>query len=198
MIWLIVLAVLTAIAWLPLGVTASYHDGGAKAELIVGPVRIPLYPAQKKKPKEKEKQEKPAVQQTKPVSTPKGGSLADFVPLAKTALTLLGDLRKKLRVDLLVLKLTLAGGDPSDLGTNYGKACAAMGNLWPILEKLFVIKKRDVGIQCDFEAEETVIAARIDLTITIGRLLHLVVRYGVRALREYLTLLNKRKGGATL
>jgi len=195
---LIVLAVLTAIAWLPLGVTASYHDSGANADLIVGPVRIPLYPAQKKKQKEKEKQEKSVPQQAKAASPQKGGSIADFVPLVKTALALLGDLRRKLRVDLLVLKLTLAGGDPSDLGQNYGKACAAMGNLWPILENLFVIKKRDVNIQCDFEAEETVIAARIDITITLGRLLYLAVRYGVRALREYLTLLKKRKGGATL
>lgn len=198
MILMIVLAVLTAIAWLPLGVTASYHDNGAKAELIVGPVRIPVYPTKKKKQEEKKQEEKPAAQQPKAAPGKQGGSVADFVPLVKTALALLGDLRRKLRVNLLVLKLTLAGGDPSDLGENYGKACAAMGNLWPLLESVFVIKKRDVGIQCDFEAEQTVVSARIDLTITLGRLLYLAVRYGVRALREYLTLMKKRKGGATL
>ena len=48
----------------------------------------------------------------------------------------------------------LGGGDPCDLAINYGKAWAALGNLWSRLEQFFVIKKRDVEIQCDFEASQ--------------------------------------------
>ena len=44
---------------------------------------------------------------------------------------------------------------------------------------------------------ETLVIARLDLTITLGRLLGLAIVYGIRALREFLKLQKKRKGGAT-
>ena len=66
----------------------------------------------------------------------------------------------------------------------------------PQLERFFVISKRDVEVECDFTAGQTLIIARLDLTITIGRLLSMAVRYGIRAVREYLKIINKRKGGA--
>jgi hypothetical protein len=65
----------------------------------------------------------------------------------------------------------------------------------PQLERFFVIKKRDVEVECDFTAAQTLIIARLQITITIGRILSMVVRYAIRALREYLKIENKRKGG---
>jgi len=73
-----------------------------------------------------------------------------------------------------------------------------MGNLWPRLEEFLVIKKRDVKIQCDFTASETLVTARLDLTLTLGRLLVMGGGYGFRLLREFLNFKNKRKGGASL
>ena len=90
----------------------------------------------------------------------------------------------------------MAGGDPADLAVNYGKTWAAVGGLMPQLERIFVIKKRNIAVQCDFTAEKTLIYARLDVTITLGRLLALVVRYGIRALRQFIDIKNKRKGGA--
>ena len=80
---------------------------------------------------------------------------------------------------------------------NYGRAWAAVGNLMPRLERLFVIKKRNIEVQCDFETTQTLAVARLDLTITLGRLLATVVVYGVKALVEFLKIKNKRKGGAS-
>ena len=71
-----------------------------------------------------------------------------------------------------------------------------MGNLDPQLERLFVIKKKKLEIECDFTADQTLIFARLDLTITLGRLLKLAFRYGVKALREYLKIYKTIKGGA--
>ena len=79
---------------------------------------------------------------------------------------------------------------------NYGRAWAAVGNLLPQLEKWFVIKKRDIEVECDFETSQTLVIAHLDLTITLGRLLAAVVRFAVRALIEYLKFRKKRKGGA--
>ena len=71
-----------------------------------------------------------------------------------------------------------------------------VGDLFPLLERCFVIKKRDIQIQCDFTASETLVTARLDITITLGRIIALAVRYGVRALVEFLKISKSRKGGA--
>ena len=147
-------------------------------------------PKKEKVPKQKKKPDKPADNQEK------GGSVTDFLPLLQLVFDFLGEFRRKLRVNRLELKLVLAGGDPCNLAVNYGKAWAAVGNLMPQLERFFVISKRDVEVECDFTAGQTLIIARLDLTITIGRLLRMAVRYGIRAVREYMKIINKRKGGA--
>ena len=117
--------------------------------------------------------------------------------MVRVALGLLDGLRRKLRIDRLELKVILAGDDPCDLATNYGRAWQALGNLMPQLERCFVIKKRDLEVECDFEASQTLIIADVKLTITLGRALGLIVWYGVKALKEFIKLRNKRKGGAT-
>lgn len=203
--WLIALGILVLLAILPLGATARYNAEGLSVKIIAGPVRIPLLPIKKKEPKPKKK-EKPAKKQKKPAEKSakeakskkeEGGSWTDFLPLVQTALALMNDFRRKLRIKHLALKLIMAGDDPCDLAINYGRANAALGNLWPLLERCFVIKKRDVQIECDFESSETIVIARADITITLGRLLVLVVRYGVRAVKQYLHILKSRKGGAS-
>ena len=213
--WLIALGIVLLLAVLPLGVRLRYNSEGMVLKIIAGPVKITLLPRPPKKKKEKKKKEKkaekaPAAQEEtlpKPPQPPqapkekkpkgeKGGSLLDFLPLVKTALDFLGDFRRKLRLDDLYLRLILAGNDPCDLAVNYGRAWTAVGNLLPQLEKWFVIKKRDIEVECDFEASETLVIAHLDLTITLGRLLAAVLKFAVRALIEYLKFRKKRKGGA--
>ena len=199
--WLITLGVLTLLAILPLGVSVIYNTHGPLVRLIAGPVRLTLFPKKKKDKKEKPKKEKPKKEaqtggKKNPEPSKNGGSFTDFLPFVQLALNFLGDFRRKLRVKRLELKLIMAGGDPCDLALNYGKAWAAVGNLMSHLENLFVIKKRDVEVECDFTANDTLIYLHLDITITLGRLLALVVVYGIRALKEILNLNNKRKGGA--
>lgn len=211
--WFIALAIIVLLAILPLGASVKYDSGGVLLRLIAGPIRITLFPVKmKEKPNKKtgSKENKAESADANPektaeskISQPQqqkdaeksGGKLTDFLPLVQVALDFLGDLRRKLRVDVLELKLIMAGDDPCDLATNYGRAWTALGNLWPQLERLFVIKKRDVNVECDFTADETLIYARLDLTITLGRLLALVVCYSIRALKEFLKIMRSRKGG---
>lgn len=216
--WLITLGILTALAVLPLGIRLKYDSEGVLARLILGPVKLTVYPLPKKqgkseKPKEKA-EDKPApkaeeLELPRPPQPPKpekskekpkekGGSLTDFLPFVKLALAFLGDFRRKLRLNNLELKLILASSDPCDLAVNYGRTWAAVGNLIPVLEKLFVIKKRNIEAECDFTVSETTVMARADVTITLGRLLALAVNYGIRAVKEFLDFKKKRKGGAEL
>ena len=195
-------AVLLALAMLPLGVRVRYNDAGFVLKVIAGPLKITLFPRKKKAKKQKnEKKTESAATGDKPTQPPepasepkeKGGSLTRFLPLIKLGLQFLGDFRQKLRLDNLYLRLILAGDDPCDLAVNYGRARAAVGNLMPQLERLFVIKKRDIQVECDFTVEEISVVARMDITIALGRLLMLAVVYGVRVLLVFLSM--KRKGG---
>ena len=195
--WLIALAVVIGLAVLPLGISAKYDTDGARIRLIAGPVRVTLYPGKKKEKKpSKKKADKPQAKRLETESDEKkGGSATDFIPLAKIAWNLLCDFRRKLRIKRLEMKVILAGSDPCDLAVNYGRACAALGGLEPQLDRFFVIRKKDLQVACDFVEEKTKVYARLDLTITLGRLLALSVRYGWRALRAFIKINNKRKGG---
>lgn len=202
--WVIFAGVLLLLAILPLGVWIRYDEAGPLVRVVAGPLKITVFPVRKKKaaaPK-KEKAPKPEPTQKRkeqqPAKKAKGGSLTDFLPLVKVALDLLGDFRRKLRVDELYLRLVLAASDPCDLAVNYGRAWAAVGNLLPQLERFLVIKKRDVAVECDFTASQTLVTAQLKITITLGRLVTLAAVYGFRGLKEFLKLKKKRKGGATV
>ena len=211
--WIITLGILVLLAILPLGASVKYDADGPLVRLIAGPVKITLFPRPKKPEKEKKQKEqkaesKPAAKkkparkkaeepEKQPEEKKSGGPVTDFLPLLKVALDLLNDFRRKLWVNRLEVKLVMAGGDPCDLAINYGKAWAAIGNLMPRLEKVLVIKKRDIDVDCDFTASQTTICARLDLTITLGRILAIAVVYGFRAVVEFIKINNKRKGGAS-
>lgn len=195
--WLIALAVVAGLAILPLGVSARYAQSGARVLLIVGPIRITLYPGKSKKPykKAEKKADKGAAAQGQ-TADQKGGALSDFLPLVRAILDFLVDFRRKIRVKTLQLQLTLAGEDPCDLAVNYGRAWAAIEGLMPQLDRFFVIKEQKIDVACDFTADTTVVYARLDITITLGRLLAIALRHGARVLREFTRIVKLRKGGA--
>jgi len=211
---LIALGVLLLIGLIPLGVSVCYGESGVKAVVIAGPVRIHVYPTKKKdvpvekeqKPSESDKQKhtEKAHKTSRNDSTKqktdaeKGGNLTDFLPLVDVALDMLASLGAKLRVNILKLHLVLGGSDPCDVAVNYGRLQAVGAGLLAQLNRFLVIKKQDVQIGCDFLAEQSTVVARVDLTITIGRLLSLVCVYGLKALITYLKINKQRKGGAAV
>ena len=202
--WLIALAVIVLLAVIPLGASVLYDGDGPRVRIVAGPLKIQIFPLKKKpqgKKSKTKKEKKPKKSTEKPKPAPKpaaGGSWTDFLPLVKVALDLLNDLRRKLRVNALKLHLTMAADDPCDLAVNYGRMNASLAALLAQLERFLVIKKRDVRIDCDFTASETAVLARLDLTITLGRLLSIAVRYGFRALKTFLNIKKQREGGADL
>lgn len=194
--WLIGLAVVAATLFLPLGFSAIYRQADPGVWLLIGPLRFRVYPGNKKE--KKPRKSKKTTSADKQNDEAKGGSYRDFLPVVRTIVEFLGEFRRKIRVRRLELKVVLAGGDPGDLAVNYGKAWAALGSLLPQLERLFVIKKRNLEVECDFTAEETLIYARIDATISVVKTLHLLSRHGIKILKHLLELKKLRKGGAQL
>ena len=117
-------------------------------------------------------------------------TLQDILAFVDLACDTLGDLRRKLRVEVLVLHVTLDGSDPAKAAILYGRAWALIGMLNPKLEQLFVIKKRDIQPILDYNEKKMKLDAQLVLTITIGRAICLALRALVRFLKLWL---NKKK-----
>lgn len=199
--WLIVLLALVLLGLLPVGIYASYDRGGAVASLIIGPFRIRLYPKQSSSKKRNKRSVKTDSAKdganANESQNKQPGTLAEFREIARLVLNFLSDFRRKLRIRNLEFKIILAGNDPCDLSVNYGRAWTVLGSLMPQLERLFVIKRRNLEIECDFLAEQSLVEARIDMTITVSRLLRIVVYHGLPGLRKYNKIIKRVKGGAT-
>ena len=104
--WWIALGVIFLLGILPLGVSARYSGEGALLRVVIGPVRLTLFPRKKKekKPKPVKKPAEQPKKQEEPLPKPpqppkqepaadkkeKGGSLLDFLPLVKVAAELSG------------------------------------------------------------------------------------------------------------
>mgnify|MGYP004591034051 FL=1 len=193
----IVLAVFVLIGCIPVGVDASYRENELALRLKIWLFRVQVLPAKEKKKKPKPKEKKPAAKKPdakpekpkKQVSVPKL-TLSDILALADLACDTLGNLRRKLRVEVLVLHVTLDGSDPAKAAMLYGRVWAALGALTPKLEQLFVIKKRDIQPILDYNEKEMKLDAQLVLTITIGRAICLALRALVRFLKLWL---NKKK-----
>lgn len=191
MIWLIILAVITGLIFLPLGFRAVYMEHNSGVWVFVGPIKFRVYP--------KKKQEKSSIQKENKKSktdSKKGGNIQNFKLVVGRVFEFLNQFRRKIRIKRLELKIALTGDDPCDLAVHYGEAWAAIGNLLPQLERFFTVKKRDIDVIYDFTADKTRIYARLDASITLGRTLHLLSRHGIKTIIHLLKLKELRKGGA--
>jgi hypothetical protein len=191
--WLIALVLVSAILFFPLGFSAIYRQNDPGVWLLIGPLHFRVYPG-----KEKKKKSIQSSSQKKKTDLLKGGRYSDFLPIARTLYAFLGEFRRRILVKRLEFKIILAGEDPADLAINYGSACAAVGNIIPRVDRLFHIKKRNIEVNCDFSAEETLVYARIDATLTLMRAAHLLSKHGIKIIKQLLELKKLRKGGAQL
>ena len=152
-------------------------------------------PKKKKKPAKKAapKQKKPAPEKPAGEKKPNpllSGGVDGILELLDLGVQTLGDLRRKLRVNELTLYVRIGGSDdPAKAAMGYGRAWAAIGAITPSLERLFVIKKRDIQPALDYTISNTQVDAHLVTTITIGRSLALALRAGIR----FLKILNERK-----
>ena len=191
--WLIALVVLVVIAILPIGIRGVYRESTAGVWVLIGPLKFRVYPA---KPKVKKK--KTSSRSSSEKNTKKGGSIRDFYPVVRTVLNFLEQLRRKVSVKSLELKVILAGDDPCNLAVNYGRAWAALGSLMPQLDRFLTIRKKNIEVECDFVAESTRVYAKVDATLSVARALSLGIRHGIKIIKDILKLKKLRKGGAEL
>ena len=191
--WMTLLAIFAAlvlIGCIPVGVDARYNAEGVFLAAKLGPIRLQLLPQKPKKKKKPEKAPEKAASQEKKPNPILSGGVDGILQLLDIVLDTLGDLRRKLRVNELTLYVRIGGSDdPAKAAMGYGRAWAAIGAITPSLERLFVIKKRDIQPALDYTISNTQVDAHLVTTITIGRSLALALRAGIR----FLKILNERK-----
>ena len=192
-IFLAMVFLLLLICLMPVGLIVKYDTSGFKLLVKVAFLRFSLLKDRKKKRNNQEESE--TVSQKENKSNEKGGNLSDFLPIARSVIDLLSELRRRIVVRNFQLKLTLAGSDPCDLSVNYGRTWAALGALQPQLNRFLRIRKQKVDVQCDYLAEHTTVFCYVDISISVIRLLLLIATHGTKVLDEYNNLKNKRKGG---
>ena len=186
-IFLAVTAILALVVFLPVGIRVRYHGDGLKLWYTVGPIRLLRYP-EDAKAHEKRKNAKINLRTVldEPIKANRkyDNLLGDFWAELKTTLELFWCLRPKLRIKKLCLKLHLAGDDPAALAMQYGGAWAAVGGLLPLLEEGFILKKRDLDVDCNFSGGTATLEAKLDISIGLGRLIWCLVRYSMDTLEQ--------------
>ena len=200
---LMVLLVLLVLLLIPFGAAVRYDQSGVTAWAKVLFFRIRVFPAKEKKekkpkekkPKEKKgkakgeekKEEKPEEKKEK-----KGGTLElvrAALPLIKPALV---GVKKRLTIDELELLVTWRSDNPADAAIGYGRANAALGGLWALLDNNFKVKKRHLGCEVDFEEGSPTVYANAALSLNLWKVLTLVLPLGVRFLCNYRKLKNDK------
>ena len=193
--FVIALVAIAALGFLPVGLRGEYDASGARAWLQIGPLRYFLYPrSQRRRTAGKKKTGSSGNQSTKPSS--KGGKMEDFFSISDIIWDFIRELNKKVIVDLLVVKIRLADDDPADLAIKYARMCSLACGILPQLERVCNIKNREIDISFDFNESQSLVIAKLYMSITVGRLIYLAIRHGSKFLKRNYTTKNNKKGGA--
>jgi len=194
--WGIVIFVLIVIALLRFGVRVEYSADGVIVQLIAGPLSPKVYPVEKDSERDEKRAKKKAAKKAKmeakekdkPPKDKPGMSLNDFMDMLPFAFNMLGRLRRRLLISRLTLHFKVAGDDASKIAMTYGAANAAMGELIPILENSFRIKRRDIRFETDFISDGQTIYANVAFSLAVWESMYIVA-----ALFPILKILLRRK-----
>ncbi len=185
---LIILAVLFLIGMIRLGGRLKYGEAGFYVHILAGPVKLQVLPAPPRKPgKEKPKKEKKPKPEKpkKPKPEGKPGTLRRVWSVLPRILDAVGALKRKIRIDDIDLTLIWGGSDPASIAIGYGRANAALGALWPLVENNFKVKRRSFDIQMDYGRTEPAVEVTAAFTITLGQILTLALWHGGRVLIQW-------------
>lgn len=125
-----------------------------------------------------QKQAKPAAQ---PAAGRQGPAVEEICTYMRFGIDAGGQLLRGLCIDKLYLRADIGTPDAAKTALAYGGASAAVSNLWPLMESLFTIRKRDIFLNACFEQEQTTIEGEIVITAMVGRMAII----GLRIFRQF-------------
>ena len=193
---IIIIAILSIIMLLPLGIDGGYCQGTVSVNAKIGPLLIKILPSHKK---EKQKSLKPKKEKNKKTKDEKKVDKKSKIPMdkgfllgiIKEGLRALSNFRRKLSMDYFRFHYIFASDDPFNTAIGYGKASAITGILMPFIDNAFNIKEKDFGYHCDFFIEKPVIDIWLTATIRVWELIYIAGVFLTAALKLYIK--NRRK-----
>lgn len=212
-ILLAIFLLLFLIGQIRVGGRVEYSQEGLKAWLRIHGLPVLLYPRPKKArgPEDEAKAEKKrrrreekaarkrakkakkgeAEPETREQPRKKGGGVQLVLRLLPVGVEALGALKKRIRIDRLTLHYTAGGDDAAKTALTYGKLSGAAGMIVALLDNSFQVKQQEITMDVDFLAEKATVYLDVGLSIKIGQILYLGLRYGAASLKVFM---KHRKG----
>lgn len=198
MIVLLVLGVLVLalvlLSLIRVGARVRYAAGRLEVWLLAGPVRLSLYPGKPRSKPKKKKAGGAGKRRGGGKPKPEGDKLTPgrLFELARALLPAVaeaaGRLRRKIRIDTLLLDVAVASADPARTAVNFGRLNWAVSAAWPLIEQNFKLKDYRVRIRPDFLRQSPEVFLEAAATLTVGQLLAL----GARLLPKLMPILTKK------
>ena len=204
MIWLLVLACLALVAAAKVGVHVSYLEKKLRLDLLISRFRITLLGGEPKKPKRQKKRRTSEEKTQKPkkqsaAKTPKEGkpNLKPWLQAVQTywreLLELVGRVLTSPTLDVLKLQILVGGKDAEACAMTYGRICAVVGSVLPVVENTFGIRKRQIDVRGCFDREGLDISAEAAITIRIYEIFALAFAMLGLGLKLLLAAKNNKK-----
>ena len=193
---LIILLLIVVLLQIRVGAVVEYSEEGFEASAKVAGKKIRIFPRPKKTRSQKEKAEKKKKKKKpKKEEAPKkkGGMVELVIQLIPIIGSALGALKKRIRIDPLTVHFTAGCEDAADTALLYGSSSGVAGVVVALMEENFDVREREVTIDMDFLAGHSTIYIRAGVSIKIGQVLYLAIRYGVACLKVYLKKNKKDK-----
>ncbi len=188
-VFLIILVVLLAICWIPTGIWIQYIDGNLTMKAVVGGFKIPLYQeGEPPKPKKVKKRKKPAKPKKAKAKRPKLNlSLREILDILGVLRDFSQRTGRQLYAEKLEIAVNCGGSDAARTAIGYGKICAILAGLEPLLDRIFRVRHKNIQANLDFSAEKVTVTGLLDLRLRIGSAVYLAVymlRHGVKFLTK--------------
>ncbi|MDO4174081.1 MAG: DUF2953 domain-containing protein [Eubacteriales bacterium] len=152
-------------------------DGPVKLRVGFGPIRkvLVLGKRSRKKPESKEKkQPKKQKKKEKQAQAPRYNiQKLDYREVVSLMLTLMDDMAGAMTWERLHVTLILHTADAARTGNLLGLLSAVVGNLYPYMERAFVLQDTKIVIDADFDAEATVWEIDLSVMTRLSRFLHM-------------------------
>jgi len=176
----IVFVVLLAIALVKIGIRVTYNEKNFGLELLVGGRKLDLR-AKKlsaKTPKPKKKQAPSRIEDTKTKKKATGIFQNPWVQAIleywQDIIAMIGRVLRSPTLDDLKLIMMVGGGDAEACAMKYGKICAIIAGVLPVIENTFGIRKRQINVQCCYDRDSVDIQAEAAITVQIYEIFALV------------------------
>jgi hypothetical protein len=211
-----IVLLLFLIGQIRLGGRVEYSQEGVTAWVRVCGISKQLFPkptltrsqeekaAEKKRKKEEKAQRKKEAKAKKSSEKKKtagpeektkkktGGSLELVRELLPVVIQALGGLKKRIRIDRLIVHYVAGGTDAAQVAISYGKLSAGAAGIVALLDNNFKVKRQEVTMDVNFLAESPTIYLDAGLSLTVGQILYLAVRYGIASLKVFLRQRRKQ------